>query len=349
MADSTNPDFDFSVWRKSCELSDPACELLIAKHLDSAFVLSALTEKDIAKIGLEFADSIKLHKGAQILSRQEELKESLAARAHGSPTLPDGVKATTKTLANLDKLQNIVSSINNNPLEGLLASDSADLGKGEKPILTIDFLTNFAGNTIVETPDEVLTTADGRQITVRAPKKRPQPETLLPHQWIAANARILKLLNAKNQSAVPDYCDYMIKIGDYLKDYTASSVFYLDHQHHLLVANSDRKWSDIDPHYKDIHLKLRAPPSQSARPPPGRGRGNPPGSQRPGTQQELCFAYNSRAGCDFKGCRYLHVCTQPGCTSSQPSYTHGHAGPRFNKPSTQNSQPPQSNDSARDS
>lgn len=330
--------FDFGKWRTDSELSDQCCDILIAKRLDTVFVLSGLQEGDLKDLKLDLHDKVCLRKAVGILLQAEQRAAAAAIkvapasgtnpppvspRADGSesngPVIAEVKKETTRSLAQLDKLNQLISGINSNPLDDLLADENPKTDKGEKKaLLIVDFLTSFSGAQLVDPPEEVLTTSDGRQISVKAPKKKPSADTLLPHQWIAANGRITKLIQStRPASEAADYCDFTSMIGDYLKDYTCSSVFWLDHQHRLAVAEQGRRWCDIDSHLKQIHLKLRSASSTSAS---GtslqlkkRGRSFP---------DNVCWNYNSRSGCTYKECKYPHLCGEPGCLAKHPSYKH---------------------------
>lgn len=249
------------------------------------------------------------------------------------------VKHTTKSLANLAKLNQLVSSLNSNPLDDLLAPDEDEtLPKTGEKYLVIDHLTTFGGGLLVEPPDEILTTADGHKITVKAQKKKPDPDTLQPHQWIAAQGHILKKLHAKHPDELLDYFEYMTQVGDYLRDCTAVSVFWFDHLHKLDKFDTGKKRNDINQHQKDIHLKLRASrinatcnqlSTSALQQRKSVGGGLSGGGRSP--SDSICWGFNSRAGCKFKNCTYSHTCLEPGCSIRHPSFQHGSGAPRFQK------------------
>lgn len=361
-------EFEFEKWCEESELSTGCIDTLIQKKICTSFVLSGLTEPDLKDLKLELHDRVCLRKASSLLAAEEDrVRRAKAANPKGlipptgtvvppastetpphtpagdgipdpaSSTGPVPEKATTRTLAQLDRVNKLIAGINGNPLDDLLADDhpgaASLLSSGErKAILITDYMTAFSGSQPAEPPEEILTTSDGRQITVRLPKKKPSADTLQPHQWIAANGRIIKLLLAsKPKAVVVDYCDYMTKIGDLLRDYTTSSVFWLDYQHRLAIAESDTKWSDIAPHLKDIHLKVRQAnlPSRAQQSTQSQNFNRRQGGYRDNRQNAntnpgdiICGSYNSRAGCTFKNCRYNHICNEPGCTAKHPAYQH---------------------------
>ena len=199
--------------------------------------------------------------------------------------------------------------------------------RGEKALLPVNFTSNLRG-TLPDT-EELVGSSFGTRLVLKTAARRVTPDRLTQGQYVAANARIMAKLVAKmTQEELFEYLDFQRQIGDLLQVFTCASVFILDNEHRLEVAESGRHWNMINPTTQIALLKHREEPSSRANSNRGgaaqatanttRGAGGP-GNPPRNPSNRICTSYNTEAGCKYgTTCIFRHVCSVNDCQKGHP-------------------------------
>ncbi|CAH1784559.1 unnamed protein product [Owenia fusiformis] len=178
-----------------------------------------------------------------------------------------------KDLQKDSQLNDLISNMFERP-ETLAQNDNSgagarDVGMKEtpheptkgKPLLIPDFVTKS-----YRAEPEVPLFKAGSGVLAWQPSKNPKisVEKVTVAQWTAANGRIMKKLlkDGISYETLMDYIEYTTKVGDYLQQYTVSSVMILDDVHRRYVAEENVAWSDVNKHFKDHYLVSIQEPSR---------------------------------------------------------------------------------------
>jgi hypothetical protein len=207
--------------------------------------------------------------------------------------------------------------------------------RGEKALLPVNFTSNLRGTT----PDneETISQGFGTRLVLKSAVRRVTPDRLTQGQYFAANARIMAKLVAKFTSEeMYEYLDFQRQIGDLLQVFTCGSVIILDNEHRLEVAETGRRWNQINPTTQIALLRHREEAANRANANRGgaahasgnstrgpAGQGNPPRAP----SNKICTAYNTEAGCKYgTGCIFRHVCSVMDCLKNHPAFWHNASG-----------------------
>jgi hypothetical protein len=191
--------------------------------------------------------------------------------------------------------------------------------------------------------EEKLGVCDGGTLVFRPHKSQKKLEQVTKEQWFAAALRIMDALSRAGKlpsHLVPDYLGYLIQITDLAQQYLWHDVLLYDDLYRREQAKLCCKWGAPIATLGRLWLQPRSTPQnvghkplQSSRKPPAYGNGNTYSRPAPQkgpldaqTGREICLAFNKGA-CRFgTECKYVHVCSVPGCGKS-------HAKPQHPSPS----------------
>ena len=181
------------------------------------------------------------------------------------------------------------------------------------------------------TSERVLSAGEDMEIICRSGSRKPKLEGLTISQWSLANIAILYKLfqdNSIKMEEVFDYLSYTSHIYGLIGTHELASVYYYDREYRRLQATHKFRWGTAIGHLAPSYLRLRpatqvggARPRTNQRPdgPPQRA----PFMSRSSEGRTICKNYNSTQGCTFKGCRFDHACSIPGCGRGHPRCSHG--------------------------
>ena len=153
--------------------------------------------------------------------------------------------------------QNIPSRVSNtqlgrdtNQFDGYQSSMTNDLfainqydpafQSGEPLFLPCNFISHVRGSARSE-DEELFRTSSGTKLYLGQGGMKNKPEKLSYGLFFGANGRILARLVPNLTPDLACYLDYLRKIGDLMLNYTASSVFLLDHEHRFEVVEQPDK------------------------------------------------------------------------------------------------------------
>jgi hypothetical protein len=244
-----------------------------------------------------------------------------------APFVP-GRLANTSTLSRDHNLQTLASGYQQSGYQDLLSVNEYSPRTGEALYLPCNFVSHVRGTSRVE-EEELLQTTNGSKLVLSQSKKI-LPEKLSYGLFFGANARILARIVPNLTPELSSYLDYLRKLGDLMVNYTASSVFLLDHEHRFEVIESTdirSQWNFIDPTLSLNILKKRDSLSSSNSNTVSRVANN--GQNNSGRQfggrksTVICWQFNQRDGCEFTpNCRFSHICNIVGCGMEHPAYKH---------------------------
>lgn len=188
-------------------------------------------------------------------------------------------------------------------------------------------MSDFVSNAIEE---EIVVGGNGtQQVIVKSGPRKPKLENVTLAQWSVANLVILYRLVAESKlhaGNILDYLSYTTKICQLVQRFTLLSVLMYDREYRQLQARHRFRWGTDVPHFHTIHLQTStARPSQPA-----------PGKTNSGAQKNaptaspltldgkvICKLFNSKNGCHYKDCCFVHQCSHPGCYQYHSAQNHG--------------------------
>ena len=186
--------------------------------------------------------------------------------------------------------------------------------KGTQFIDVTDFVEISGGNVT----EEVIVSDQGQaQIVLRSGARKPALSSLSVTQWSLANLAILRKLidtGRLSDSAIMDYLSYTAKTLQLVQRYEISSVWEHDRDYRKLQSQHGFRWGTDVSHLHLVHLRPRINQGrlgQKARNPTSAFNRNFKDKGNEG--KETCRKFNSRAGCPFTDCKFVHVCSVSGC------------------------------------
>ena len=239
-----------------------------------------------------------------------------------------------------------VNSGNNtaNSMNNLLLSQSADnvshswrdpqiflesAASGKSAPMYYD-ITDFIGNQVEE---EIVVGGSGAtQVVLKSGPRKPKLENVTLAQWSVANLAILYKLVAESKlhaGNILDYLSYTTKVCQLVQRYTLISVLLYDRQYRQLQARHGFRWGTDVPHFHTIHLQPRT--ARPTNPAPHKANTAPHKSVSNTAQnltldgKVICKLYNSKAGCHYKECKFVHQCSNAGCHQFHSAQNHTHS------------------------
>lgn len=189
-------------------------------------------------------------------------------------------------------------------------------------------ITDFVAGNVEE---EIIVGGNGaQQVVLKTGPKKPKLENVTLAQWCVANNAILyKLIGESklNASNILDYLSYTTKICQLVQRYSLVSVLLYDREYRRLQSEHNFRWGTDIPHLQSVHLQPRI-----ARQVPTSKGGSFQSSRPTNTQAPLtldgktiCKLFNSKSGCHFKECKYVHQCSVTNCHQQHSAMSHNHS------------------------
>lgn len=177
-------------------------------------------------------------------------------------------------------------------------------------------------------PDHVVSSEGGIDIVVRTRRGKPTLEDLPITQWTIANLAIMNTLvneGVLDKTGMLDYLSYTTRVLQLLGRYQAPSVYMYDREYRTHQAQYQFRWGTEIGHLATVYL--RPIYSNTSRPSSTRQEAQAPARSRvkgPVTTngQEICKNFNKAAGCTLRQCKFMHVCSVPGCEEKHSAITH---------------------------
>jgi hypothetical protein len=227
-------------------------------------------------------------------------------------------------------------------LRDLLGINECALVKsGEGLLLPVNFCSHVRGSRSED--EELLHTPSGAKLVLSLNGKKLVPEKLNQGLFFGAQARILARMipNLTPQTAI--YLDYLRQLGDFLVNYTSTSVYCLDHEHRYEVAALGRPWNEISTGLSLNWLKKKDVPSTGSN---NAASNHVQNRSTPSTanmnfsrSQVMCYQFNQPDGCQYApNCRFPHKCSVEGCYGDHPAYKHNFRCITKNPPPQQSQQ-----------
>ena len=299
-------DVSVEQWALSANLSAAVTSALRRHGFRFSRQLQCLTPGDLARLELSLADEVSL-------------REALCNSAPSA--LPVPTQASINTL--LEDLQRtsgdppdhsaFLQRHDSNDARVFLVSGG---GKSQAPHYDI---VDFVPGVLCQRESLVVPGSEGKLLFEGGPKK-PRLESITPHQFYAANSRILfKLIEsgALTESGIIAYLGYTVKIAQLADRYVWSSVLLYDRQYRELQAELKFAWGSDCTHLHQIVLREKAPTTPAIKRPAQKT----PIPLDPASHIEVCLNFNKGSCKIGPTCKFSHVCSL--CFQNHPRVKHG--------------------------
>lgn len=317
-----------SDWATSNKISADCTKQLIKDGFTSMEAIKLLQSEDL---------SPKIPRGQHrlILSAVEKLTPDVAAdkddptpAAEGSSTETPGDPYLREVIAQLQSAQRdhpqpaaqprvdsspATLSWNDPQVFLKMASGKVEVA----PYLDIVDFVNLSGAVIRE--EVVGSGSTGAQLVWRTGPKKPKLSSLTIPQWSVANLAIIARLQADGRlddQGILDYLSYNTRIYQLLQRYEAVSVFLYDREYRKLQAQLGFRWGTEVTHLQAIWLKALDQPTIATT---SRTKQRSPATKEGKT---ICKLFNGSGGCTYSDCKFVHVCSRPGCEQKHSATQH---------------------------
>lgn len=300
-------------------LTQDTFSVLLNNGFTEPSLLSLLDTNNIQQLPLPLAQRL-------LLTRVITQAPSIAPA--GSATNPGTLPATTSglDLTGLGDLLGLNSGQRNQNVTAVqdprtyLQASSA----GERYYDIIDFVPG-----ILSREEKVSLPGADSRIELHIGTRKPKLETVTPHQWCAANARILyQLIKDKSLDLIsmPEYLAYTVKISQLADMYEWVTVLLYDREYRRQQASLGHPWGVDNPHLYQVYLQHKqVKPAHASKhagkpKPATRHDAAKQGPVDPGSGKEVCRNHN-RGRCSWGvRCYRAHVCAM--CFASDHTETH---------------------------
>ena len=185
-------------------------------------------------------------------------------------------------------------------------------------------ITDFVSGNVEE---EIVVGGSGsHQVVLKSGPRKPKLDNVSLSQWIVANLAILYKLQGESKLTVEgllDYLSYTTKICQLVQRYSLTSVLLYDREYRKLQSAHGFRWGTDVPHLQSVYLQSRGPRPTH---PIQKGHGTPSSKSQPTPLtldgKIICKLFNSKNGCHFKDCKYVHQCFHPGCHQAHSAVSH---------------------------
>lgn len=172
-------------------------------------------------------------------------------------------------------------------------------------------------------------TVNGVELTLKDSKG--PLESIKMSQYMEASLRILRAMVVEDKAGlaqVMDYIGYLTKFATLAQTFKWDSLLRYDYAYRKAQSDMGFKWGADSPYLMQLHLMGH----QAMAPGPDKGvnRGKQNSAPRrkpsdrnkydPNTGTVICQKFNTTNGCDFRNCKYVHVCTTCYKSHSQPQH-----------------------------
>lgn len=202
------------------------------------------------------------------------------------------------------------------------------MAAGKATSATHHDITDFANLSSMVVREEVVGSgSSGAELVWRTGPRKPKLQALSIPQWSVANLAILSRLQEDGKLdavATLDYLSYSMRIYQLLQRYDQVSVYLYDREYRKLQAQMGFRWGTEVSHLHAIWLK------EQAQGPRGTGtnkaNSNNTASKYKGPTtsdgQTICKLFNTKNGCTFADCKFVHICSRSGCDQKHSASQH---------------------------
>lgn len=158
-------------------------------------------------------------------------------------------------------------------------------------------------------------------------------ESIKMSQYMEASLHILRAMVMEDRAGlaeVMDYIGYLTKFATLAQTFKWDSLLRYDYAYRKAQADMGFRWGADSPYLMQVHLigHQAAAPGQDTNKGGARGRQAASAGRRlndrnrfdPNTGTLICQKYNTVNGCDYRNCKYMHVCSV--CYKNHPQAQH---------------------------
>ena len=301
-------------------LKQTSLNKLAKEDLDTCIAIREMTEDDVRAINLTRGQTGALQRWIKKLRDVEHAETPAVQPQQSSPG--NVTPVTTQSLSKDTEIQNLLDRLTSKgrPETGIWTGTDTLLGDQPRttdnrptgmirPLLITDYISKSTSGS--QTTDEhELCNQGSTKLLVRA-KQTILPEHVTLPQWISANARIMSKMISEGQLAnmedIIQYLQYVQDFGDYAQVCDQKSLMVYDNEYRIKQAKRNSTWGDDDVHLATFYLRRQTEIPNIGGRTFQRRQERPPRLLDP-QGIEICRNYNA-FGCNWKLCRYSHVCS----------------------------------------
>ena len=290
---ATSATNDLAVFCQIHDLTQDTCDTLLRQGFNSVALLKLLDTESLRQLQLPLAQQLLLKRALQA----QDVPAGATAAADGGALdlagLGDMLGITRRPPAR--------SNISIQDPRSFLQATAA----GEK----FHDITDFVPGLLTK-EESVDLPAGGSKVTLNIGTRKPRLDSITPHQWSAANARIMYTLiqeGSLSQDTVADYLAYTVKISQLGDVFEWVSVLLYDREYRRQQAFLGHAWGADNPHLHTVYLQPKSAKGKPA------GRAKPAAYKRLDSKtdkasKEVCRNYNQERCTWGPRCFRAHVC-----------------------------------------
>ena len=166
-------------------------------------------------------------------------------------------------------------------------------------------------------------------VTIAGAGRKQPLDKVSPMQYMEANMRILRemIMSEKvDMTTVLQYIGYLTKVSCMSQVFQWNLLLKYDSEYRRQQSTLGFPWGADSPFL--LHLFLGQEATSRQKPQPEAGHASSRNVYDPKSGKIICEKYNGRNGCNFRGCKYAHICKSCYSTS------HGEVTHKQNNPSS---------------
>lgn len=345
------PGGGFPHWAVGAGLNSATVQSLVNNDCSDLDTLKLLSVEDVKSFRLSVGQQARVMNALGKL-KEKDSKPSQPILSGGQPKLRSAPDTDLGTLEGLLGKLGVSDPIRPQMATRMADTDTLDntpphlrpevylrtslAGETHKHLDIVDYVAK--GFRVEE--EELIAGSGATRIVIKSGASKPKLESVTTSQWLAANARIMAELLGKGllkDRGVLQYLAYTAKVGDLGERFDWKSVLVFDREYRVAQANHGFPWGSDAGHLSTVFLREKVAVNDRFKTFNANGVG--PNGNRPynkgspnRTQNRLpysnagrdpppCRLFN-KGNCDYKICRFSHICSVPGCSQPHAEVDH---------------------------
>ena len=325
MADIPN---DINEWGAKFSLGEGALRKVVEEGFTSMDIVRLMSDKHIKALKLNMGQSLALEHAIKSITPADQIRHEDATSNADQPARDSASSAEAFPDQHQPQaggnLASLLESLKHPEEPG--HAETRPSGK-DKPLFVQDFCGVQNGSYGVDR--EVMSLGgDSRLMLVSSARKVTPENTTLP-QWIKGHLKIQQVLIDRGELsgtvAISAYARYGMKIADMCAIYPVARVMRYDAEYRIKVFEGALQWGEPDPELMNfcVFVKYLSQPERTQKPTyPKRDQRDQRDrmASDPNSGKEICRNFNIRKGCNYRVCRFAHVCSK--CYGSHAEVDH---------------------------
>ena len=211
--------------------------------------------------------------------------------------------------------------------EGVTPADpQVYLRGGSQTLVKFHDIIDFIHMVPPLTEEQTINEENGVQFLLRTGAKKPKFHAISAEQWCLANTRIMDLMLETGElttATLRDYMAYTVKVCQLFTIYERVTVLQYDREYRHMQAHYGFRWGTDAQHLHNVNLRHKSSTADGA----ATARFSR-SSRGAASDDQLCRLFNSREGCHYDTCKFVHLCNVPGCRRAHTRLEHRDTGTR---------------------